>query len=140
MSDVWKPEFRQGDTFTFTLTRQIEQLTDNGPVMLPVDVTGSVFTLTLKEDFDDEIPACVFSVTAVRPDPDEKLEDIPYGYRHHLGQVTIELPSHITQKIEAGKYYWDLQEKDVNGNVTTLLPTKENYKERAVVLPDVSAE
>jgi hypothetical protein len=90
-----------GDTKIFNL----EVKRDN----LPVDITGSVVTFTMKSNIDlpDEDAAVQVVVTSHVDAPS--------------GQTQIVIPAEMTNDLLRGKYYYDIQFKDLNGNVQTLI-------------------
>ena len=125
MSEVWTPKFRRGDTFVFEFKRKV--IDANGAEFIP-NITGFEYTLTMKADFDDDQPE--LSGTVI---PGDHVDDDPIN-----GKVIFVIPSELTSLMEPGKYVWDIQEVNANGDVTTVLPEPEHYKEKAVVYPDVS--
>lgn len=114
-------DFRQGDTKRIRI--------DYG---VGFDITGYEFFFTLKAKFEDTVNVAQVKTTA----GDNPLDDVLNGV------AIITLPSDISKSIPVGKYFWDIQ-RVIPGNppdVLTILPSKEYYKEKIEILPDVTQE
>lgn len=76
---------------------------------LPIDITGNVYWLTLKENKTDADPGVAqVSVQASGQDASN-------------GIITVAVEAAVTSNLTPGTYYYDLQEVDQIGNVYTLL-------------------
>lgn len=114
-------DFRQGDTKRIRINYGVG-----------FDITGYEFFLTLKARFEDTINVAQVKTTA----GNHPLDDVANGI------AIIELPSDVSKSIPVGKYFYDIQ-RVIPGNppdVLTILPSKENYKDKIEVLPDVTQE
>lgn len=122
---VWTPKFRQGDTFAFEFIRKEADINDNEQI---IDITGYTYVLSMKEDFDDLSHVLYLEKTAGDHPADDPVN----------GKIVFVVSDGLTELIDAGKYVWDIEETTPGGAVTTVLPEKENYKEKAVVYPEVT--
>ena len=109
------PDFRRGDTTDI----KIQYPTG-------VDITGYKFWLTLKNNFEDSDADAVYQISTVAGDNDN---DDPV---HGLVYLTIDI------RIEAGKYYWDIQSKSPDGIIKTIAPPISDYKNKVTVIPDIT--
>lgn len=110
-------EFRKGDDWDILIRFNLADDT-------PIDITGFKYTLTLVEDFGDA-PALVAEHTV------NSIEGAQ-------GICLFRVDSELTAAVEAGKYYWDVQQEDPDGRINTILPDPEEYKDRFVVRPDAT--
>lgn len=114
-------DFRQGDTKRIRI--------DYG---LGFDITGYEFFFTLKARFEDTVNVAQVKTIAGNHPADDAANGI----------AIIELPSDVSKLIPVGKYFYDIQ-RVIPGNppdVLTILPSKENYKDKIEILPDVTQE
>ena len=100
------PDFRRGDTFDIPMTIV------NSTTGLPIDISGYVFTTTLKADTADADSAAKWQVTKTATGPDAV-----------LGKITLSVAASITYAIEPGAYVLDVQRTipGVEPQVRTLL-------------------
>jgi hypothetical protein len=106
-------EYRQGDDWTILMTFKVDTAA--------IDITDHVFTLTLVEDWDE---APVLQVIHTVPE-----------FHGKDGICLIKVRHDQTSLVEAGKYYWDIQQQTPAGKINTVLPQAEDYKDRFVVHP-----
>jgi hypothetical protein len=116
-------DMRVGDDYKFSIVRQ-------GLDTLPLDITGYKFWITLKRSFDDLDADAVlqFSVTAGDNAGDDLLN----------GLCIVHIPASITKDVPVGKYFWDIQESALGGQITTVLPPLADYKDKINVYPEVT--
>ena len=98
-------DFYRGDTVPIALT-----ITQNGT---PVDITGSVITITFKKNKTDT--TAVIQKNAVLTDPEN-------------GQALITLTPTDTD-IDVDEYFYDIQWTDAGGNIRTLILTTVQIKQ-----------
>jgi len=117
------PDMRVGDDYSI-------QLTVNNTDTTPVDVTGYKFWLTLKADYtlDDTLAALQFSTTAGDNANDDLLN----------GKVFLYVPGSLTKTVLPGQYYYDIQQKSSTGGLSTVLPPIADYRDRLLVVPEVT--
>jgi hypothetical protein len=112
-------DFRQGDTVKIKITY------DAG-----TDITGFVYWLTLKACFEDADSAAVLQVETTAGDhPDD---DVANGVVYIVASATD------TAAVPPGRYYYDVQELSAGGEIRTLFPPTADYKDRLVVIPQVT--
>jgi hypothetical protein len=99
----------RGDTCTLTIT-----ITSNGTT--PINITGRTYASQVRGNWDDVFPAATFTCTVTNAAG---------------GVLVIVLSSSQTALLEAGNYFWDLQE-NASGVITTVLSGA------FVVLPDAT--
>lgn len=94
------------------------------------DITGFEFTLTVKESFSDTDANAVlqYSSTAGSDSADNPLIGIAY----------LRVPAYLTKNAQAGIYYYDVQVKTPTGNIATLIPPVDDYKDKVVIAPEVT--
>ena len=109
-------EYRQGDDWTILVTFKVDTVA--------IDITDHVFTFTLVEDWDD---APTLQVVHTVP-----------AFHGVDGICLIKVPHELTAQVEAGKYYWDIQQETPGGKINTVLPLAEDYKDRFIVRPDAT--
>ena len=112
-------DIRQGDDYVLKF--------DYG---LTNDITGFEFTLTVKESFSDTDANAVlqYSSIAGSDSADNPLIGIAY----------LRVPASITKNAQAGIYYYDVQVKTTTGNIATLIPPVDDYKDKVVIAPEVT--
>jgi hypothetical protein len=76
---------------------------------LPIDVTGYTFWMTLKADPDAQDPG------------DAQRSITPVDQDAAAGIIYITFSAAMTEQLVPANYYYDLQQIDLSGNVTTLL-------------------
>lgn len=91
-----------------------------------VDVTGSVFDLTLKADLDPQTVA----VLAVSSTAGDHPDDAPA-----LGLVHLLVPGSATSAVPAGSYYGSIKRTDALGQTTTLVQSGVDGVARVVCYP-----
>jgi hypothetical protein len=118
----WIPDFRVGDDYNI-------KLTVNDVAGIAVDITGYKFWLTLKASYDNsDAQAAMQFVTTVGDNVnDEALNGICY----------LTVPASVTKQVPVGRYYYDIQQK-VGSSITTVLPPIADYKDKVVVVPEVT--
>lgn len=99
----------RGDTCTLTIT-----ITTDGTT--PVNITGRTYSSQVRANWDDVYPAATFTCTVTNAAG---------------GILVIALSSSQTGLLDAGNYFWDLQE-NASGVITTILSGA------FVVLPDAT--
>jgi hypothetical protein len=99
----------RGDTCTLTIT-----ITSDGTT--PINITGRTYTSQVRANWDDVSAAATFTCAVTNG---------------ASGILTISLSSSQTGLLEAGNYFWDLQE-NASGIITTVLSGA------FVVLPDAT--
>ena len=116
------PDMRAGDDYNI----QLRILDNNSNV---VNITGYKFWLTLKSSFEDTDASAVlqFSSVAGYNENDQPTQGICY----------LAVPAALTKPIVAGSYYYDIQQ-EVGINVTTVLPPVVDYKDKIIVVPEVT--
>ena len=112
-------DFRKGDTIKIKL--------DYGT---SVDLTGFKFWLTLKRSYrdTDENAAMQVVTTAGDYELDEPTRGIVY----------IVVPYTVTDLIEAGSYYYDIQELSSADEIRTIVPPIADYKDKVVVIAGIT--
>ena len=95
-----------------------------------VDLTGYEYFFTLKSDLDLTDEAAELQVHTIAGDyvGDDPTNGIVYIVA--LDTDTIDIP--------AGRYFYDLQEISASGEVRTLVPPPEDYKDKLLVAPNVT--
>jgi len=114
--------FRQGDT-------KVVKIINSTPGF---DITGHVFWLTLRVDFDS--PTFIAQVKSTAGDhPDD---DIPNN------TIFLQLDSDVTSLIPVASYYWDIQSSDgsIPPLITTIVPTESRLKEKVKVMEQVTKD
>ena len=94
------------------------------------DITGYELTLTVKESFTDTDANAVLKYSSIAG---SNSADAPL-----IGISYLMVPADITKLTEAGNYYYDVQVKTPQGNVATLLPPIDDYKDKIVIAPEVT--
>jgi len=110
--------FRRGDTYKLKL---------NFPGR---DITGWLFTFTMKSALEDTIPALQITRTAGDGSNDDPANGIVY----------LEVDSLTSAALNPGNYFYDIQ-RVIPGNppdVRTILPPITAPTEKIKVIPDVS--
>ena len=94
------------------------------------NITGFEFWLTIKSDFDlpDSEAVLQFTTTAGDYSGDDPIH----------GLVYMVIPSSVTGAAEAGHYFYDLQCKTSTGEITTIVPPVDSYKDRILIAPEVT--
>jgi hypothetical protein len=116
------PDLRAGDDYNI-------KLVVNDIAGLPVDITGYKFWLTLKASYEDLDIAAVLQFSTTVGD---NVNDIALS-----GICYITVPASVTKTIPAGKYFYDIQQK-VGTSLTTVLPPIADYKDKVVVIPELT--
>jgi len=116
------PDLRAGDDYNL-------KLTVNDIAGLPVDITGYKFWLTLKSSYEDLDSAAVLQFSTTVGD---NADDVALS-----GICHITVPASLTKPIPAGKYFYDIQQK-VGTNLTTVLPPIADYKDKVIVIPELT--
>ena len=94
------------------------------------DITGFEFTLTVKESFSDTDANAVLQYSSIAgSDPSD---DAAHGIAY------LVVPSATTKAAEAGVYYYDVQVKTPSGNIATIIPPVDEYKDKVVIAPEVT--
>lgn len=116
------PDMRAGDDYNIKL-----RILDNNSNV--VDITGYKFWLTLKSSFEetDNLAVLQFNTIAGYNNNDDPTQGICY----------LAVPAALTKPIAAGSYYYDIQQ-EVGTNVTTVLPPVADYKDKIIVVPEVT--
>lgn len=116
---LYLKDFRQGDTVTIKI--------DYGT---GVNISGFKFWLTLKTNFTDEdvSAALQHSTTA----GDTASDDVANGIAYLI------IPASLTKNVTPNKYYYDLQALAPSGDIKTIIPPVEDYKDRVLVIPEVT--
>ncbi len=118
------PDLRAGDDYPITLT-----VKDNAGAAR--DITGYKFWLTFKSSFDlsDADAELQFVTTA-----GDNVNDDLIG-----GICVLYVPAATTALIPVGSYYYDIQQKSgVAGGLSTVLPPVADYKDKILVVPQVT--
>lgn len=112
-------DIRQGDDYVI----QFDYGTDN-------DITGFEFWLTIKESFDDIDASAIlqYSTTA----GDDPSDDPTHG------TAVMRVPASITKEAITGSYYYDVQVRSPTGQVATIVPPVEDYKDKIMIAPEVT--
>jgi hypothetical protein len=114
-------DFRQGDTVKLKIVYDTT-----------TDVTGFKYWFTVKTSFDDPDTAAVMQVETTAGDHvDDDLVN---------GVIYIVAPASSTAAIPTGKYYYDIQELSLSGEIRTLVPPIEDYKDKVFVSPQVTID
>ena len=118
------PDMRAGDDYNI-------QLTVNDLAGVPVNITGYKFWFTVKTSFSDLDANAIFQfVTTVG----DNANDVALS-----GICFISVPAAVTKLIAAGSYFYDIQQKaGVSGGLTTVLPPTSDYKDKLVVIPEIT--
>lgn len=112
-------DIRQGDTYRLKLQYQ------NG-----TDITGWRHWMTLRSEFTDEV-AALTTASTVGDYPDDDAEN---------GIAWIEFTPAQTAIVEPGTYQWDIQAKNIAGDIITLLPPAERYADTVKLVPQVTRD
>lgn len=115
----WMQDIRQGDDYVLKVDFGIGN-----------DITGFEFWLTLKESFDESDAQAVLQFHTVAGD---YLGDDPTH-----GIVYLVIPAVQTKAAIPGLYLYDLQCKDTSGQISTIIPPVEDYKDRVRLIPEVT--
>jgi hypothetical protein len=110
--------FRRGDTYKLKLSFPGK------------DITGWLFTFTMKAALEDVTPALQLSKTAGDGANDDPVNGIVY----------LEIDSATSGNLTPGSYYYDIQ-RTIPGNppnVRTILPAIDKPTEKIKVIQDVS--
>jgi hypothetical protein len=119
MAKKYIPDIRAGDSY------QLEIKYNNGS-----DITGYKFWLTLKNKFTDDDSAAVLQTTTVAG---SLPQDTPES-----GVCFFVISSEVTGTIPVGSYFYDLQARTQQGEITTLLPPISDYRSKVTVIPQVT--
>lgn len=112
-------DFVQGDTVKIKLNYGAS-----------TDLTGYEYLFTLKSDLTlDDVDAELAHSTVAGEYTNDDITN---------GIVFIVVPAEVTATIPSGKYYYGLQETSALGEVRTLVPTPEDYKDKLFVAPDIN--
>lgn len=109
------PDFRQGDTFRLAIQYPED-----------TDLTGYTHWLTLRTAFDAE--EAVLEVESLFGEHTADADNIAY----------LEALPEATALIAPRKYFYDVQAKAPNGDIITLVPPVEHYKDQVFVAPQVT--
>jgi hypothetical protein len=112
-------DFRAGDTVKIKL-------------QYPSDISDYEFWFTLKANFEDDDLDAVLQAHTVAGD---FTGDDPTN-----GLVFIVVEAVDTLGIASGKYYYDVQEVTPLGEVRTLVPPVDDYKDRIFVAPNITVD
>lgn len=115
----WMQDIRQGDDYVLKVDFGIGN-----------DITGFEFWLTLKESFDESDAQAVLQFHTKAGD---YLGDDPTH-----GIVYLVIPAVQTKAAIPGLYLYDLQCKDTSGQISTIIPPVEDYKDRVRLIPEVT--
>lgn len=112
-------DFRQGDTVKIKLNYGSS-----------VDLTDYEFFFTVKESLSHTDEEALLQVHTVAGDysADDPTNGIVYIVAQEDETITI----------PAGKYFYDIQEVSPVGEVRTLVPPPEDYKDKILVAPNVT--
>lgn len=117
------PNMRVGDDYSIKLIVQ-------NPDKTPQNITGFKFWLTLKTSFAlDDAAATLQFITTVGHNPNDNAA---------AGECYIYIDGEQTKTIPAGSYYYDIQQKTLDGGITTIVPPIEDYKDKITVVPEVT--
>lgn len=117
------PDMRAGDNYKIKLT-----ITDS--LLIPIDITGYKFWLTLKSAFTDLDVASVLQFTTT---VGSNVNDVALS-----GVCIIDVPAASTKSIAEGNYFYDIQQITPLGDITTVMPPVADYKDRIKVVPEVT--
>ncbi len=118
------PDLRAGDDYPITLTVK-------DSLGQPQDITGFKFWLTFKSSFSllDADAELQFVTTA-----GDNVNDNLLG-----GICVLYVPAATTALIPVGSYYYDIQQQaGVAGGLSTVLPPVADYKDKILVVPQVT--
>ena len=112
-------DIRQGDDYVLKIDFGIGN-----------DITDFEFWLTLKESFDDTDAQAALQYHTKAGD---YLGDDPTH-----GIVYLMIPAVATKAAIPGLYLYDLQAKDTSGQISTIIPPVEDYKDRVRIIPEIT--
>jgi len=115
----WMQDIRQGDDYVLKIDFGVSN-----------DITDFEFWLTLKESFDDTDAQAVLQYHTKAGD---YLGDDPTH-----GIVYLMIPAVATKAAIPGLYLYDLQAKDTSGQISTIIPPVEDYKDRVRIIPEIT--
>jgi hypothetical protein len=117
------PNIRAGDDYSIKLIVQKPDLTLQ-------NITGYKFWLTLKTSFAlNDAEATLQFITTVGSNPNDNAA---------AGECYIYVSGAQTKTIPAGSYYYDIQQKTLDGGITTIVPPIEDYKDKIIVVPEIT--
>lgn len=102
-TEVDLADFHRGDTWKNKFTLQ-----DSGGA--PIDITNREYWITLKLD-----------PTETDANADAQVQTTATGGDALNGIVIVTMPAATTAGLEPGSYHYDVQEKDVGGEINTLM-------------------
>jgi len=108
--------FRQGDDKVITIQYPVG-----------TDITGWTFWFVMNDKLDTKTPTVQISHLV----GDNALDD---GVN---GLVYITIPSATTGLLKDGSYYYSVKRVDDSGNVKTILPPIDEYKDQVKVIPSL---
>lgn len=114
---------RAGDDYNLKLVAELDGV--------PIDITGYKYWFTVKSAFSNlDSEAVLQFPTVVGDNPNDVAAS---------GVCYISIPGAITKNITAGSYFYDIQQlAGINGGISTVLPPATDYKDKLIVIPEVT--
>lgn len=113
---TYLPDIRRGDTYRIKIQYPAG-----------TDITGYTHTFTVREAYDSAIATITKASVAGSESGDDPVNGLAY----------VVVPAVETQ-VPAGRYVYDLQMETPSGEVRTLVPPTEDYKDPIRVVPEVT--